>query len=86
MRGQWQERGLVKGTVAQCSAAFADHISRSEAGFMLKLPRLCIIWIERSLAPGAKRTSGKNIDVGEVPEAVANASVLVELSNMTLGI
>ena len=35
---------------------------------------------------GAKRTSGKNIDVGEVLEAVANASVLVELSNMTLGI
>jgi hypothetical protein len=53
---------------------------------MLKLPRLCIIWIERSLAPSAKRTSGKNIDVGEVLEAVANASVLVELSNMTLGI
>jgi hypothetical protein len=28
----------------------------------------------------------KNINVGEAPEAVANTSVLVELSNMTLGI
>jgi hypothetical protein len=35
---------------------------------------------------GAKRPSGKNIDVGEVPKAVVNTSVLVEFSDVTLGI
>jgi hypothetical protein len=29
-----------------------------------------------------KGTSGKNIDVGELPEAVANTSVLVELGDV----
>jgi len=67
------------------SAFCGSHIAE-RGGIHAQVTRLCIIWIERSLAPGARRTSGKNIDVGEVPEAVANTSVLVELSNMTPGI